>query len=116
MHSRRIIEILWSIAVAWGLVHFGMHERIWTQLAVIAREQMLPRYITIPAFLAIYFCGWAILCLPMNALGPRFSLRAWLATMLQHGLMFMIGGSLLLICQILSPADWQTTYAIILLI
>jgi hypothetical protein len=36
--------------------------------------------------------------------------------MLQRGLIFTIVGSLLLICQILSPTDWWRTYEIILLI
>jgi hypothetical protein len=116
MPPRRIIDILWSMLVAWGMFHFGLHQRIWAHIVPIAREQMLQRYITIPAFLAIYFACWAILCLPVNALGRRFSLRAWLATMLQRGLMFVIVGSLLLICQILSPTDWWRTFEIILLI
>jgi hypothetical protein len=116
MLPRRIIDILWSILVAWGLFYFGVHERIWARITQIAREQMLQRYITIPAFLAIYFACWALLCLPVNALRRRFSLRAWLATMLQWGLMFIIIASLLLICQILSPTDWWRTFEIILLI
>lgn len=116
MLPRRIVDILWSILVAWGLFHFGAHERIWARIMEIAREQMLQRYITIPAFLAIYFACWAMICLPVNALRRRFSMRAWLATMLQRGLMFIIVGSLLLICQILSPTDWWRTFEIILLI
>src|SRR5436309_2461038 len=116
MPPRRIFDVLWSILVAWGLFHFGVHAWIWSRITEIARQQMLQRYITIPAFLAIYFAAWAMLCLPVNALRRRFSVRAWLARTPQRGLMFTIVRSLLLICQILSPSDWWRTFEIILLI
>ena len=116
MPPRRIVDILWSILVAWGLFYFDVHARIWVRIAEIAHQQMLQRYLTIPAFLAIYFGCWALLSLPVNALRRGFSLCAWLATMLQRGLSFMVVGSLLLICQILSPTDWWRTFEIILLI
>lgn len=116
MLPRRNIDIFWSMIAAWGLFHFRAHEQLWSRITDVARQQGLQRYITIPAFLAIYSVCWAALCLPVNALRQRFSSRAWLGTLLQRGLMFIIIGSLLLICQILSPTDWWTTFQIVLLI
>jgi hypothetical protein len=112
---RRVIDILWSVFITVALLMLDVHELIWTRISYIAKEQMLQRYLTIPAFLAIYYLCWAILFSPM-LVRRRISLLAWLNGFLSEGLMFIIGGSLLMICQILSPQGWREGFEIILLI
>jgi hypothetical protein len=111
---RRVIDILWSVIITVALLVVHVDERLWTRISYIAKEQMLQRYLTIPAFLAIYYCCWAILFSPMM-LRRRISLLAWMRGFLRDGLMFTIGGSLLMMCQNLSPTGWRGGFEIILL-
>jgi len=113
---RRIVDVGWSILVAFALVWLHVDHRIWLMIDAQAREQLLQRYLTIPAFLLIYFACWSGLCLPVQAFRHRLRASVWLNSMLEHGLMFTIGGSLLMVCQILSPAHWNVGFTIVLAI
>jgi len=113
---KRTLEILWSIVVLAGLVRFGVGDRIWARITLFAREQMLQRSITIPAFLAALFASWAIASLAFDLITRRFALRDWLAALLPRAMMFMVGGSFLMLWQILAPKGWRPTYEVFLLI
>lgn len=124
------ISIGWNLLIAFlFLAHFGAW-RLYLWLDAIGGAMHLPhRLWVIPSYLTVVFIGYSILNYPLELYfgyleerqfglakdGVRAWTRDWLIGCLQHGLMFVLGSSLLLTLQFACPHTWLAWAAVALL-
>lgn len=124
------ISIGWNLLIAFlFLSHFGAW-RLYLWLDALGGAMHLPhRMWVIPSYLTVVFIGYSILNYPLELYfgyleerqfglakdGVRAWTRDWLIGCLQHGLMFVLGSSLLLTLQFACPHTWLAWAAVALL-
>src|SRR5689334_9033173 len=124
------VSISWNLLLAMAFVAGRGAWRLHVSLAGLARHFTLRHdAITIPLYVAILFAGYAILNYPIDlwfgyleerqfALakdGIRAWTRDWLTGVAEHGMLFFVGSSLVMVLQIAAPATWLAWAAVALL-
>jgi Zn-dependent protease with chaperone function len=124
------VSIGWNLLLAGAFVASGEAVRLYHQFVPLESPSPATFSWVAPLYLTILFSGYAALNFPLElwfgylqerqfALakdGVRAWTRDWLMGTLQHGLMFVTGGCLLLICQALLPHIWLVIAAGVLLV
>jgi hypothetical protein len=125
------ISIGWNLLVAALFVGSGGAERLYKHFVPLDPAYFPAAFSWVaPVYFSIFFAGYAILNFPLELWfgyleerqfglakeGVRAWARDWLIGTIQHGAMFLIGASLILIFQVLAPAAWLALTALTLLI
>jgi Zn-dependent protease with chaperone function len=124
------VSISWNLLLAAAFVAGRGAWRLHVSLAGFARHFALPQdALTVPLYVAILFGGYAILNYPIDLWfgyleerqfglakdGIRAWTRDWLAGVAEHGMLFFLGSSLVMVLQIAAPATWLAWATVALL-
>jgi Zn-dependent protease with chaperone function len=125
------VGIAWNLLLAGAFVLGGPAEGLYRHLAPAGAANVARGSSWIaPVYLGILFAGYAALNFPVELWfgylgerqyglakdGVRAWARDWLKGTIQHGVMFVIGGCLLVACQIVAPEAWLAMAAGVLLV
>jgi Zn-dependent protease with chaperone function len=125
------VSIGWNLLIAALFVGSGAAERLYKHYVPLDPAYFPASFSWVaPLYFSIFFSGYAILNFPLELWfgyleerqfglakeGVRAWARDWLIGTIQHGVMFLIGASLILIFQVLAPAIWLVPTAVTLLI
>jgi Zn-dependent protease with chaperone function len=125
------VSIAWNLLIAALFVGTGAAERLYKHFVPLDPAYFPAAFSWVaPVYFSIFFAGYAILNFPLELWfgyleerqfglakeGVRAWARDWLIGTIQHGVMFLIGASLILIFQVLAPAIWLPLTALTLLI
>jgi len=125
------ISIGWNLLVAGLFVASGGAERLYKHFVPLDPAYFPAAFSWVaPVYFSIFFAGYAILNFPLELWfgyleerqfglakdGVRAWARDWLIGTIQHGAMFLIGASLILVFQVLAPGGWLALTALTLLI
>jgi len=124
------VSIGWNLLLAGAFVGSGEAVRLYRQFVPLEVGRAARFSWVGPVYLIILFCGYAALNFPLELWfgylqerqfglakdGVRAWARDWLMGTLQHGVMFVTGSCLLLICQTLVPGMWLVVAAGVLLV
>ena len=124
-----VLSITWNLALAVLLLTGGRAWKLYTLLTRAAISHGLPHHGAGPIYIVVLFLGYAVLNYPIDLWfgyleerqfglakdGVRAWSRDWLAGIIQHGLLFCCGSTLLLTLQICFPAHWLIYTSVMIL-
>lgn len=125
------VGIGWNLLLAGAFVLGGAAEGLYRHLAGAGAADVARALSWVaPVYLGILFAGYAALNFPVELWfgyleerqyglakdGVRAWTRDWLKGTVQHGVMFVVGGCLLLVCQVVAPDAWLVLAAGALLV
>src|SRR5437763_2205113 len=125
------VSISWNLLLALAFVAGKGAWRLHASLSGYARQFTTHLdAVTVPVYVTILFAGYALLNYPIDLWfgyleerqfglakeGIRAWTRDWLAGVAEHGVLFFLGSSLVMVLQIAAPATWIAWAAASLLV
>ena len=111
---KRYIGEAASFAIAVVLIVTGAADRLWMAFDRAGADHDVRRHVLVPTYLLLIFT----LLMLASALGRRILAGARvssLAATVEHAAMFLVGGCLMVMCQVLVHSVWLIAYAITML-